>query len=151
MEGRMLSRIVWFLIALAIAAQVVALVVWGHTTYLWVQGVAAAVAAVLFLAFGLWFLRHDPRTSRWPPLLPLAAIAAIGAAKDFCVASGADTPAWLVAVLLASVAWFLIASWLQWRDDRQAQDVGKSKPNADGAEDGTSNDRPGHPPRGDRR
>jgi hypothetical protein len=64
-------------------------------------------------------------------LLPLAAIAATGAAKDFCVASGADTPAWLVALLLASVAWFLVASWLLWRDERQAQDAGKRKPDAD--------------------
>jgi hypothetical protein len=127
----MLSRFVWVLIALAIAAQIVALVVWGHTTYLWVQGTAAAVAAVLFLAFGLWFRRHDPRASRWPPLLPLAAIAATGGTKDFWVASGADTPAWLVAGLLASVAWFLIDSWLLWRDERQAQDAGKSKPDAD--------------------
>jgi hypothetical protein len=132
-----LSRFVWVLIAVAIAAQIVALVVWGHTTYLWVQGAAAAVAAVLFLAFGLWFRRHDPRASRWPPLLPLAAIAATGATKDFCVASGADTPTWLVALLLASVAWFLIASWLLWRDERQAQDAGKSKPDAqpDAADD----------------
>jgi hypothetical protein len=125
-----LSRIVWVLIALALAAQIVALVVWGHTTYLWVQGVVAAVAAVLFLAFGLWFRRHDPRASRWPPLLPLAAIAATGAAKDFCVA-GANTPVWLVALLLASVAWFLVASCLLWRDERQAQDAGKSQPDAE--------------------
>jgi hypothetical protein len=58
-------------------------------------------------------------------LLPLAAIAATGATKDFWVVTGADTPLWLVALLLASVAWFLIASWLLWRDERQAQDVGK--------------------------
>jgi hypothetical protein len=137
-----LSRFVWALIALAIAAQIVALVVWGHTTYLWVQGVAAAIAAVLLLAFGLWFSRHDPRASRWPPLLPLAAIAATGAAKDFCVASGADTPVWLVALLLASVAWFLVASWLLWRDERQALGTGESQPDA---EPGAGDDR-GRPP-----
>jgi hypothetical protein len=126
----MLSRIVWFLITLAIAAQIVALIVWGHTTYLWIQGGAAVGAAVLLFAFGLWFRRHDPRDNPWPPLLPLAAIAATGAAKDFCVASGADTPVWLVALLLASVAWFLIASWLLWRDEKQAQDAGKRQPDA---------------------
>jgi hypothetical protein len=133
-----LSRFVWFLITLAIAAQLVALVVWGQTTYLWVQGVAAAVAAVLLLAFGLCFRRHDPRASRWPPLLPLAAIAATGATKDFFVASGADTPAWLVTLLLASVGWFLITSWLLWRSERQAQDAGKCKPDA---EPGAADDR----------
>jgi hypothetical protein len=87
---------------------------------------------VLFLAFGLRFHRHDPRTSRWPPLLPLAAIAATGAAKDFCVASGVDTPVWLVAMLLASVVWFLIVSWLLWRAESQAEVAGKI-PNRTGA------------------
>ena len=119
------SRVVWSLIAAGIAAQVVALVVWGHTIYLWVQGAAASAAAVLLLAFGLRFRRDDPRTSRWPPLVPLAAIAVIGAAKDFCVASGVDTPAWLAALLLASVVWFLIASSLMWRAERQAEVAGK--------------------------
>jgi hypothetical protein len=114
-----------------IAAQVVALAVWGHTTYLWVQGAEASAATVLFLAFGLRFRRHDLRASRWPPLLPLAAIAATGAAKDFCVASDVDTPAWLAALLLASVVWFLIASWLIWRAERQAEVAGKSNPDAE--------------------
>ena len=134
------SRVVWSLIAVGIAAQVVALMVWGHTTYLWVQGAAAFAAAVLLLAFGLRFRRRDPRASRWPPLLPLAAISATGAAKDFCVASGVDTPAWLAAVLLASVVWFLIASWLMWRAERQAEVARKS--NLD-AETGASRDRGG--------
>jgi hypothetical protein len=125
------SRVVWSLIAVGIAAQVVALVVWGHTTYLWVQGAAASAAAVLLLAFGLRFRRHDPRASRWPPLLPLAAIAATGAAKDFCVASGVDTPAWLAALLPASVVWFLFASWLMWRAERQAEVARKSNPDAE--------------------
>ena len=127
----MSSRVVWSLLAVGIAAQVVALVVWGHTTYLWVQGAAAFAAAVLLLAFGLRFRRGDPRASRWPPLLPLAAIAATGAAKDFYVASRVDTPAWLAALLLASVGWFLIASWLMWRAERQAEVVGKSNPDAE--------------------
>jgi hypothetical protein len=127
------SRVVWSLIAVAIAAQVVALVVWGHTTYLWVQGAAASAAALLLLAFGVRFRRYDPRANRWPPLLPLAAIAATGGAKDFCVASGVDTPAWLAALLLASVVWFLIASWIMWRAERQAEVAGKCNPDTEPA------------------
>ena len=125
------SRVVWSLIAVGIAAQVVALVVSGHTTYLWVQGAEASAAAVLLLSFGLRFRRHDPHASRWPPLLPLAAIAATGAAKDYCVASDVDTPAWLAALLLASVVWFLIASWLIWRAERQTEVAGKHNPNGE--------------------
>jgi hypothetical protein len=125
------SRVVWSLIAVGIAAQVVALAVWGHATYLWVQGAEASAAAVLFLAFGLRFRRHDLRASRWPPLLPLTAIAATGAAKDFCVASDVDTPAWLAALLLASVVWFLVASLLIWRAERQTEVAGKSNPDAE--------------------
>ena len=73
----------------------------------------------MLLAYGLRFRRHDPRVSRWPPLLPLAAIAAAGAPKDFCVASGRETPVWLTALLLASVGWFLVSSWLIWREFRR--------------------------------
>jgi hypothetical protein len=70
---------------------------------------------MMLLAWGLRFRRQDPRVSRWPPLLPLAAIAAAGAPKDFCVASVRETPVWLGALLLASVGWFLVSSWLMWR------------------------------------
>ena len=112
-------RFIWLFIglfiAVGIAAQVLALVRGGHAPYLWFQGAEAAVAAVMLLAYGLRFRRHDPRDSRWPPLLPLAAIAAAGAPKDFCVASGRETPVWLAALLLASVGWFLVSSWLIWR------------------------------------
>jgi len=115
-----LMRIIWLFIAVGIAAQVLALFLGGLAPYLWVQGGEAAVAAVLLLAFGLRFRRHDPRVSRWPPLLPLAAIAASGAPKDYCVASGRETPVWLAALLLASVGWFLVSSWLIWRAEGRA-------------------------------
>jgi len=118
--GVRVMRVIWLFIAVGIAAQVLALVLWGHAPYLWVQGAEAAVAAVMLLACGLRFRRHDPRISRWPPLLPLAAIAAAGAPKDFCVASGRETPVWLAALLLASVGWFLVSSWLIWRAEGRA-------------------------------
>jgi hypothetical protein len=115
-----LMRVIWLFIAIGIAAQVLALVLGGHAPYLWVQGAEAAVAAVMLLACGLRFRHHDPRVSRWPPLLPLAAIAAAGAPKDFCVASGRETPVWLAALLLASVGWFLASSCLIWRAEGRA-------------------------------
>jgi hypothetical protein len=47
------------------------------------------------------------------------------------VASGVDTPAWLAALLLASVVWFLVASQLMWRAERQAEVATKSNPDAE--------------------
>lgn len=45
----MSSRVVWFLIAVDIAGLHVALVVWGYTTYLWVEGVEDANRLVRFV------------------------------------------------------------------------------------------------------
>jgi hypothetical protein len=98
----------------AVAAQVVVLVCYGHTAYLWVQGGEAAAAVLPLVWYGIAYLSHDPRSSRWPPLLPLAAIAGTGAVKDFCVALGADTPLAVTVLLLASVVWFLVSSWRIW-------------------------------------
>jgi hypothetical protein len=110
------------LIVVALAAQVLALACYGHAAYLWVQGGEALVAVFPLLGCGLAYRRDDPRTSRWPPLLPLAAIAGSGAVKDFCVAAGAETPAGVVGLLLASVGWFLVSSWRIWQAEGLEKD-----------------------------
>jgi hypothetical protein len=110
------------LVVVAVAVQVLVLASYGHTAYLWVQGGEAAVAALPLLGYGLAYRRHDPRLSRWPPLLPLAAIAGSGAVKDFYVAAGAETPVGVIGLLLASVAWFLVSSWQVWQVEGRERD-----------------------------
>jgi hypothetical protein len=107
--------LVWMLVGVALSAQVVALIVWGHSAYLWIQGIEAAFAAVLLVLWRVRFRAHAPRASRWPPLAPLASIAAAGAVKNFCVVTRPKTPVWVTAWFLLSVAWFLIASAFIWR------------------------------------
>ena len=110
-----MGRAVVGLIVVAVAAQVLVLACYGHAAYLWVQGGEAAATVLPLLGYGIAYLRRDPRESRWPPLFPLAAIAGTGAVKDFCVAAGAETPVAVAVLLLASVGWFLVASWRIWR------------------------------------
>jgi hypothetical protein len=103
------------ILILALVAQVAALIFWGHSVYLWVQSIEAIVAAVILTMFAFRYRTHDPLTSRWPPLLPLAAIALFGAIKNFYVIARPETPAWIVVCLLASVGWFVLASLAVWR------------------------------------
>ena len=100
---------------IGVAAQLIALVVWGHSVYLWVQSIEALAAALVLAIFAVRFRTHDPRESRWPPLLALAAVAFFGAVKNFYVLARPETPAWVVVALLASVGWFLIRSIVVWR------------------------------------
>ena len=116
------------LVLVAVAAQVVVLACYGHTAYLWVQGSEAAAAVLPLVGYGIAYLRHDPRGSRWPPLLPLAAIAGTGAVKDFCVAVGAETPIAVTVLLLASVSWFLVSSWRIWQ--AEGREKGRILPRA---------------------
>lgn len=108
------------LLVAALASQVLALVFWGHSIYLWVQGIEAMIAAVLLAIFAVRFRTRDPRASKWPPLLPSASIAAAGGIKDFYVVTRPETPAWVAVWLLASVGWFVIASLAVWRAERTA-------------------------------
>ena len=110
-----MAKAVWSVVLMALASQVMALLVWGHSAYLWVQGIEGLTAAVPLLALGIRYVRNDTRKTRWPPLLPVAGIAASGGIKDLCVAIGAETPTLIVVLLLAAVAWFLCASWIIWR------------------------------------
>ena len=102
------------LVIAALVTQVAALIFGGHTTYLWVQGSEAILASPILAAYAMSDLRPNLQP-KWPPLLPLAAIALAGGIKDLQVASGAHTSPWVVVALLAAVAWFLIASIVCWR------------------------------------
>lgn len=106
---------VWMLVGVALSAQVGGLIFWGHSTYLWIQGVEAAIASVLLLHWRVRYRAGAQRASRWPPLTPLASIAAAGAIKNFCVVTRPETPVWVAAWLLLSVGWFLIASVVIWK------------------------------------
>lgn len=106
------------LVVAAVASQVIALVVWGPHIYLWVQGLEALVAAVALTAFAIRYRIRDPRASRWPALLPLAALAASGGVKDLLVALDRPTPIWLVVILFGGVIWFALSSWFIWRAER---------------------------------
>ena len=103
---------------LALVLQPVALFLWGHRTYLWVQTVEALIAAVLLTIQGIRYRAHEPRASRWPPLLPLAAIALFGAIKNLYVIGRPETPVWAVVCLLASVGWFVAESIAGWRAEK---------------------------------
>jgi hypothetical protein len=111
--------LLWILVGVAVSAQAVALIFWGHAAYLWIQGIEAAFASVLLVLWRVRFRARAPRASRWPPLAPLASIAAAGAVKNFCVVTRPTTPVWVAAWLLLSVAWFLLASVWIWLAQRR--------------------------------
>src|SRR5262249_31219809 len=111
---------IWVLVIVSALSQAVALFGVGHRGYLWTQGTEALAASGLLLVLGVRYRHKDPRRSHWPPLLPLAAIAAAGGTKDLYVASDQPTPTWLVVLLLAAVAWFLGASAVVWKHEKDA-------------------------------
>ena len=116
-----MPRFLGAVIGLALAAQVAALLLWGHATYLWVQTFEAAAAAIALLVYGRRLRERDSRLSRWPPLFPLAAIAASGAVKNLFVLTQPTTPIWVAVALLSAVAWFLISSVVIWRAERRTR------------------------------
>ena len=109
------TGVLWGIVILALASQVLTLLIAGHVAYLWVQGVQAIATSVGLLISGVRFLRRDPRASAFPPLLPLAGVALTGGVKDIYVAVGAPTPPWLILALLLAVGWFLVVSLIIWR------------------------------------
>jgi hypothetical protein len=106
------------ILILALVSQLAALIFWGHTVYLWVQSIEALVAAAVMTMYAERYRTRDPRPSKWPPLLPLAAIALFGAIKNLYVIARPETPVWVVVCLLASVGWFLIGSLSVWRAEK---------------------------------
>ena len=91
----------------------------GFIAYQWLLACEATVTALVLLVFFVRYYHHDPRKSKWPPLLPLAIIFASGAAKSFYVATAKDTPLFVIVVLLASVVWFAVSSWTTLRAARR--------------------------------
>ena len=90
-----------------------ALTLWlgGFIAYQWALACEASAASLALFILYVCYYRHDPRKSKWPPLLPLAIIGAAGGAKSFYVATDEDTPLFVIVALLAAVVWFAISSW----------------------------------------
>jgi tellurite resistance protein TehA-like permease len=109
------------LVGVALSAQAVALLFWGRSAYLWVQTAEAAFASMLLVAWRVRFRARAPRATRWPPLAPLASLAAAGAVRNVCELTRATTPVWVSTWLLLSVAWFLLTSAFIWRAQRSPQ------------------------------
>ena len=117
----MRSRLLGAIVVLALVSQGLTLLIAGHSAYLWVQGLQAIAGSVGLLVAGLRYLHHDPRASRWPPLLPLAAIALSGGVKDIYVAVAAPTPLWLIVVLVGAVVWLILESWAILRAEARSR------------------------------
>jgi len=115
------NRLLGVVVVLALVSQALTLLIVGHSSYLWVQGLQAIAASLVLLVFGLRYRRHDPRASRWPPFLPLAAIALAGGVKDIYVAVGAPTPIWLIVILLGAVVWLSLESWAILRAEARSR------------------------------
>ena len=113
------KRIVPTLMVAGVASLLLSLWLGGFIVYQWVLASEATATSVVLLAFYLRYYRFDRRKSKWPPLLPLAVIAASGGAKSFYVATGKDTPLLVIVILLAAVLWFILSSWRILRAGRR--------------------------------
>ena len=102
----------------AVVSLLMSLLFGGFIFYQWMLALEATAASVVLLAFYFRDFRRNTRTSRWPPLLPLAVIFASGGAKSFYVATDRETPWLVIIILLAAVVWFAISSWLILRRRR---------------------------------
>ena len=94
-----------------VVSLLLSLIFGGFIVYQWVLAIEATAASLVLFAFAVRYRRKDTRKSKWPPLFPLAVVAAAGGAKSFFVATGADTPLLVIVVLLVGVVWFAVASW----------------------------------------
>ena len=95
-----------------VVSLLLSLVLGGFIFYQWVLAFEATAASLAMLVFYFRDYRLKTRKSQWPPLLPLAVIAASGGAKSFYVATARETPWLVIGILLAGVFWFAISSWL---------------------------------------
>lgn len=118
-NSRWTGRIVPTLMVAGVASLALTLFFGGFVAYQWLLALEATAASLLLFAFWVGYYGRDPRKSKWPPLLPLAIIAASGGAKSFYVATGQDTPLLVIVILLAAVAWFAVSSWQIFRTARR--------------------------------
>lgn len=114
-SGILTEKIVPILMVAGVASLLLSLLLGGFIFYQWILACEATITSLVLFAFYVRFYHRDSRKSKWPPLLPLAMIGASGGAKSFYVATGKDTPLFVVAILLASVVWFFVLSWKMWK------------------------------------
>ena len=106
------ARILPTLMMTGVVSLLLSLLLGGFIFYQWVLAFEATAASLVLLALYFRDYRGSTRQSQWPPLLPLAVIFASGGAKSFYVATARETPWLVIAILLAAVFWFAVASWL---------------------------------------
>lgn len=104
------ERIVPTLMVAGVVSLVLSLVLGGFIVYQWVLAIEATAASIAMLVYYFLHFRHAPRKLKWPPLLPMSLIGLSGGAKSFYVATGADTPMFVVIILFIAVGWFTLAS-----------------------------------------
>lgn len=107
----MMKRLVPVLMVAGVVSLLLSLLLGGFIVYQWVLACEATAASIALFVYYLRHERHSSHQPSWPPLLPLSLIGAAGGAKSFFVATGRDTPLMVVVILLAAVAWFVVASW----------------------------------------
>ena len=107
----MTKRLVPLLMVAGVVSLILSLLLGGFIVYQWVLACEATAASIALFVYYLVYERRVSHKSTWPPLLPLALIGAAGGAKSFFVATGRDTPWLVIAILLAAVIWFVVASW----------------------------------------
>ena len=102
-----------------VVSLLLSLLVGGFVVYQWVLACEATITSLALFAAYVHHYRHDTRKSKWPPLLPLSVIGASGGAKSFYVATGRETPLFVVVILLAAAVWFFVSSWKIWKAERR--------------------------------
>ena len=113
------GRLVPTLMVAGALSLLLSLLLGGFVVYQWVLASEATLTSLVLFAFGIRDYRRDTRKSKWPPLLPLGIISASGGAKSFYVATGKDTPLFVIVILLAGVVWFTVSSWKIMRARRR--------------------------------
>src|SRR5688572_33452798 len=106
----MTKRLVPLLMVAGVVSLVLSLLLGGFIFYQWVLACEATAASIALFVYYLTYERSVSQPT-WPPLLPLALIGAAGGAKSFFVATRRDTPLLVIAILVAAVIWFVVASW----------------------------------------